>query len=81
MKAKNWKDYYTADGMFHAEQDLSWNAKGSRVSENTWTIYEKILILGGIHTNSYQTPRFFCKNEKEALAKIAELNTMANNVA
>ena len=81
MKSNNWKDYITEDGMFSAERDLSWSAKGSRVAEATWTIYEKILIHGGIHVNSYQTPRFFCKNEAEALAKITELNTRAVSAA
>jgi len=60
-------------GNFHAEQDISWESeqcpvrkiwtKTKKVSEKTWTIYERVED----NFKTYQTPRFYCKNEKEAL--------------
>jgi len=72
----NWQDYYT--GNFHAERDLGWEEEQCSATKkwsmtkrtilNTWTIYERVGFP------SYQTPRFYFQNEKQALKKIQELS-------
>lgn len=63
-------------GKFHAEQDTGWEgewggdgkwAATKPVSLKTWTIYETV------GKPSYETGRFFLKNERAALNKLKTL--------